>query len=222
MGPFDDAGNVGHHERTAVTYLHDAEIGFQRGEGVVGYLGFRGRYYGEQRGFAGVRESDQPHVGEYLQFQNERPFLSGFARLSVARRLVGRCLEVPVAQTAPSAGEQDEFLTVFRHFAYDFACVGVAGHGAERYGYHGIFAALSRRAGAGTRFTVLGEYVPLVFQVYQRPVLAVAAQDDAAAPSAVAAVGPAESDEFFAPEMSRTGPSRPRTGEYLDVIYEVR
>ena len=90
---------------------------------------------------------------------------------------------MPVAQTAPSAGEQDEFLTVFRHFAYDFACVGVAGHGAERYGYHGIFAALSRRAGAGTRFTVLGEYVPLVFQVYQRPVLAVAAQDDAAAPS---------------------------------------
>jgi hypothetical protein len=47
-------------------------------------------------------------------------------------------------------------------------------------------------------------------------------QDHVAAPSAVAAVGPAESDEFFAPEMSRTGPSRPRTGEYLDVIYEVR
>ena len=69
---------------------------------------------------------------------------------------------------------------------------------------------------------VLGELVALVFEVDKRPVLAVALQDDAAALAAVAAVGAAESHEFFTAEMRRAGPSVSRTGKYLHVIYKVR
>lgn len=58
----------------------------------------------------------------------------------------------------------------------------------------------------------------LVFQVDQRPELAVAAQDDTASLAAVAAVRTAEFDELFTPEMARTGTAVPGTAEYLDVV----
>ena len=69
---------------------------------------------------------------------------------------------------------------------------------------------------------VLGELVALVFEVDERPILTVALQNDAAAPSAVAAVGAAEGDELLPTEMRRTGTAVPRTGENLHIVYKVR
>ena len=68
---------------------------------------------------------------------------------------------------------------------------------------------------------VLGELVPLVFEVDERPVLLVALQDDAPALAAVTAVGAAESHEFLAAKMRRAAAAVPRAGEYLYVIYEI-
>ena len=61
-----------------------------------------------------------------------------------------------------------------------------------------------------------------VFEVDERPILTVALQNDAAAPSAVAAIGAAEGDELLPTEMRRTGTAVPRTGENLHVVYKVR
>ena len=69
--------------------------------------------------------------------------------------------------------------------------LGVIGHGAAGHLYHLVLAVLAEAAVLRAAFAVSGQYVALILQVQQRPIVAVAAQDDVAAPSAVAAVGSA-------------------------------
>lgn len=106
--PLDDAGNVGHDERFMVADLHDAQIGFERGEGIVGDLGFGSGNSREQRTLARIGEAHQSHVGQHFQFENESPFVALFARLGVARRLVGGAFEMPVAETSAAAMQQHQ------------------------------------------------------------------------------------------------------------------
>ena len=96
------------------------------------------------------------------------------------------------------------------------------GDRAQRNRDHDVAGVLARGARPGAVLAVLGELVTLVFEVDEGPVLTVALQDDAAALAAVAAVGAAESHEFFTAEMRRAGPSVSRTGKYFHVIYKVR
>jgi hypothetical protein len=61
----------------------------------------------------------------------------------------------------------------------------------------------------------------LKFEVDEGPEVAVAPQDDIAAPSAVAAVGTPESDELFPAKMGTSRSARSRAAENLDVIYKI-
>ena len=63
----DDAGNVRHHEAHALVDIHDAEVGEERGEVVVGDLRPRLGNDREQRRFADVGEADEAHVREQLE-----------------------------------------------------------------------------------------------------------------------------------------------------------
>ena len=144
-----------------------------------------------------------------------------FAGLGVARRLIGRRLEVPVAQTAPSALEQYGPLPLLGHFADDLSGLGVARDRSERDVDHHVGAVLARAARAAAVFSVAGEDVALVLEVYQRPVLAVAAQNDAASVASVAPVGTAELDELLPAKMARAGAALARAAEYLHVVYEI-
>ena len=63
----DDAGNVRHHEAHALVDIHDAEVGVERGEVVVGDLRPRLGNDREQRRFADVGEADEAHVREQLE-----------------------------------------------------------------------------------------------------------------------------------------------------------
>ena len=227
--PLDDAGNVGHDERFMVANLHDAQIGFERGEGIVGDLGFGGGNSREQRTLARIGKAHQSHVGQHLQFENESPFVALFARLGVARRLVGGAFEMPVAETSAAAMQQHQPFSVggnLPHRLDGFRAVLLRDdpfrNRTQRHGNHDVLGVLARRTGARTALAVLGELVTLVFEVDQGPVLAVALQDDTAALAAVAAVGTAESHEFLAAEMRRAGSAVTRTGEYLYVIYKIR
>ena len=96
------------------------------------------------------------------------------------------------------------------------------GDRAQRHGDDDVPGVPARRAGSRAALPVLGELVALVFEVDERPILTVALQNDAAAPSAVAAIGAAEGDELLPTEMRRTGTAVPRTGENLHVVYKVR
>ena len=60
----DDAGDVGHDEGNALVNVHDAEVGVEGGEVIVGDLGACLGYDGEKRRLADVREADQADVGQ--------------------------------------------------------------------------------------------------------------------------------------------------------------
>ena len=60
----DDAGNVRHDEAHALVDVHDAEVGVEGGEVIVGDLGACLGYDGEKRRLADVREADQADVGQ--------------------------------------------------------------------------------------------------------------------------------------------------------------
>ena len=132
---------------------------------------------------------------------------------------------MPVSQSAPAALEQDELFAVGGHLSGIFRRTVLehpSGDRSQRYGDNDVLAVLTRRAGPGTAFAVLRELVTLVLKVDQRPVLAVAAQDDMSSATAVAAVRSAEFDEFLAAEMRRPAAAVSGTGEYFHVIYKVR
>ena len=51
-------------------------------------------------------------------------------------------------------------------------------------------------------FAILGKLVTLVFEVYERPILAVALQYDAAALTAIATIGATKGHELLTTEMT--------------------
>ena len=70
---FDEAGEIGDDKGAAefgavpagaAVGVDDAEIGLERGEGIVGDLRTRGRDYGNQCGFSGVRKTDEADIRE--------------------------------------------------------------------------------------------------------------------------------------------------------------
>ena len=87
---FDQAGNIGDDEgRVIIVRAHDAQVRLERGERIIGDLGLGGRDARDQRRFAGVRKSDQPDIGQQLQFQPQMSFFAGPAVLVLGRRLMG-------------------------------------------------------------------------------------------------------------------------------------
>ena len=133
VGPFDDAGNVGHHERPRAAELDDAEIGLERREGIVGDLGARGAEHREQRALAGVRLADQAHVGDQLEHELELPLLALLARLPLPRRLVRRRGEARVAPPAPAAARHAHRVAVVEDFRDQLAGGEVPHHRAGRH-----------------------------------------------------------------------------------------
>ena len=122
---------------------------------------------------------------------------------------------MPVSQSAPAALEQDELFAVGGHLSGIFRRTVLkhpSGDRSQRYGNDDVLTVLTRGAGSGTAFAVLRELVTLVLKVDQRPILAVAAQDDMSSATAVAAVRSAEFDEFLATEMRRPAAAMSGTG----------
>jgi hypothetical protein len=64
--------------------------------------------------------------------------------------------------------------------------------------------------------------VTLVFEVDERPILAVALQNDAASTTAIAPIGSSEGYELFPSEVSGAGTAMSRAGKYLYVIDKIR
>ena len=100
-GALDQARDVGEHE-LAVVGVDRAEHGLQRRERVRGDLRLRAGQAREQRGLAGVRQPDEPDVGEQLQLQLDPPSSPGspFSASRGAWRIGGG--EVLVARARPS------------------------------------------------------------------------------------------------------------------------
>ena len=125
-GAFDDAGDVRHDEGAVVAVGDDAEVGDEGGEGVVGDFGFGGGDDGEEGGFSGVGESDEPDIGEDFEFEDDGALDAGFAGLGEAGGLVGGGFEVPVAEPSASSFDEEGSFAVGGDFADGLSGFGVA------------------------------------------------------------------------------------------------
>ena len=104
--PLDETRNVGQHELATVR-VDDAELWRERGEGIVRDLRLGRADAGEERRLAGVRQTDESRVRDQLQPQPDPALLSRQAGVGVARRAVGRRLEVRVAEAAVAAAQKE-------------------------------------------------------------------------------------------------------------------
>ena len=97
VGAFDQAGDVGYDELLGVAEADDAELGVERGEGVVGDLGAGGGDDGEEGALASVREADEADIGDELEAEPDPPFLPGIAR----RRFAGGAVRARLKWALP-------------------------------------------------------------------------------------------------------------------------
>jgi len=102
VGPFDDSRDIGDYKRRVLAEGNDSQLGDQGGEGVVGDLRAGGGNFGDKRGFSRIRETDDAHIGQELEFQAEPTFLPGPAGLGMAGRLAGGRGEAGVPASSPS------------------------------------------------------------------------------------------------------------------------
>ena len=134
---------------------------------------------------------------------------TGFGKAgSLTRR---RC-KVGVAPAALSAAAENERLGI-GHILDDLVALRVEHNGAARYADGEILALLAELARALTVHAGLGDVFALVAEVHQRGHIVVDDEDDIAAVAAVAAVGTARGDVFFAVERHRTVAALTRAAE---------
>ena len=173
------------------------EVGRQRGERVVGDLGFGRRDRRHQRGFAGRRKPDQADVGDGLEFEGEVAGLALLAEQGETRRLAGPRRQRGVAQPAAAAGGGFEAGAGTDQIGEQPAVLvehdGAVGHLDFQVGTGGTVAVAAHALLARRRVDMRMEV-----EVEQGVHLRVDDQHDAAAAAAVAAVGTAERLEFLA------------------------
>ncbi len=106
--PLDQSRDVGDHERFLIPVLDDAQMGDERREGIIGDLGTGGRHPGDERRFADVRQTDDPHIGQEFELQRDPPFLARDAGLGEAGGLTRGGGESRVSPAAHAALGDDE------------------------------------------------------------------------------------------------------------------
>ena len=198
-GALDDAGDIGQHKALPLADVHDAEVGEQRGEVVVRYLGMGVGHHAQKRALAHVGEAHQAHVGQQLELQQHGVRLAGQAGLGEAGRLARGGGEALVAPAAAAAAAGDKVLAG-AHVVHDGAGVRVADDGADGDAQDNALTVPARAALAAAGGAVPGRELALVAEVHERVHVGVNAEDNVAAAAAITAVRPAGRDVFLAVE----------------------
>ena len=106
----------------------DAEVRFERREGIVADLRRCARDGGQEGGFARVREADEAGIGDQPQFERDPARLARLAEFRHPGGLMRARHIVRVAEAAPPAMRDDGHLIRFGEVHDQFARLGVA-HG---------------------------------------------------------------------------------------------
>mgnify|MGYP007071177812 CR=1 FL=1 len=96
----------------------------------------------------------QTDVCQQLQFHDYRQLLHRFARLCKAGSLACGGFEVPVTQSAASAFQQNDFLTVLGYIADVFTGFGIVHYRAAGHFDYFILSVLAETAVLGARLAV--------------------------------------------------------------------
>ncbi len=200
MGPFDEAGDVGHHELAIVADTHHAQMRMPGGEGIGGDAGLGPGKSAQKGRFAGVRFADQTHVGEQLQFQQDFAFLPGMSLFELAGGLMGGRGEVLVAVSAASTPSHDHLVAVADEILQQVATTGVPDQCAERNPNDRVGTASAGLQLALSMSAAFGLPVSMAGQMAEAGDVAVGTNDDVAAVAAVAAVRPTARNVRLPPE----------------------
>ncbi len=189
----DEAGHVGDRRSpfVVVAEIHDPEVRFERGERVVRDLGRRGGDRGEDRRLARVGQPDEPDVGDQPELQADPALGARLTLLGVLRRLVGRGLEVRVAEPAATAAGDHRALADRDQVRHERAGLVVVDRRAGRHVEDQVVAGPtvpSRLRSAATRRRA--EVVPMI-EVAQGRLAGIDPKVDRPPATAVAAVGTA-------------------------------
>jgi len=177
----------------------------------------RGGYGGDEGRFAGIREADEPDIGQELEFKAQMFFFARGAVFEVRRHAVRRCGKMTVAASAMAAVRNHDAFSVGHQIGQNFSGLLVVNHRADgKFDGDGFSAASAAMGGAA---------VPAVFRlvmfsitkIEQRRQPVRGGEDDVAAISAVTAVRPAARDKHLPPEAS--GPVAASSGFYKDLYF---
>ena len=118
MGAFDQAGDIRHDEVVFVAFDH-AQVGDQRGEGIIRNLGTSGTHTRDKGALARRRHADQSRVRHELHFKLDPAILCRLAKLGESGGTTRRGDEVDVAATSDAAVGHGDALAVVRQVGDD-------------------------------------------------------------------------------------------------------
>src|SRR6185312_5277044 len=197
---FDQSGNVGDHEALIGADAHHAQMRLQRGERIVRNPRRGGGHRAYKSGFSRIRKTEHADIGQHLELQAQLAHLAWRARHGLARRAIRRTLEYRVAGAALAAHGNFQALAMLRQVADHFLGIDVDHGRTDRYPDDLVFAALAGHLAAHAVLATLGAEAALMTKVDQRVEAFVGYQPHVATIAAMATVGPAERNEFLAPE----------------------
>ncbi len=235
--PFDQPRDVRDGAAAETRKLDDSDDRLERGERVGRHLRLRGGEFSQQRGFAGVGETDEAGIRDAAQFQIEHAEFARCAERVLDGRAVGGGAEVPVALARLAALAEHELLAVFSeigdglHLDALLAAleidgflhgggVGAIDDGAWRHAADDALAAFAGLASARAVFAVLGDEFRVEVILAEVVGGRVDDEHDIAARAAVAAVRAAARHVFLAPPRDDAVAAVARFGEDSCVIDE--
>jgi len=176
----------------------NAEVRLEGGERVVSDFWLGGRDARDESRLAGIRVSDEAHIGKQLQLEPVDALFARAAHLMLTRSLMSAGGEVLVAPSAASAlGDDDPFVGL-GEVVDQFAGFEVVERSADRYLKDNGFAVEAGAIGAHAVLAALGLVLGVEAEVDEGVVALRGFHDDVAAASAVATGGSAPGNKLFA------------------------
>ena len=172
----------------------------ERGEGIVGDLRLGGADCRQEGRLAGIGQPDDTGVGDQLEPQPDMHLLALLAWVGMARRLVGRRLEMCIAEAAIAASKQHDALAGLGQVRDQGLAVIIDDLRTGRHFQHHVGAVGTGAILALAVAALLCLEMLLVAVVEQRVEIGHALDDHVAAFAAVAAVRATELDELLPPE----------------------
>src|SRR5690349_15898320 len=188
-----------------VGQLDDAQIRLKGRERVVGDFGTGSGNHRKESRFPGIRLADETDVRDQLELHLDGSDDSFFARLPLARRLMGSGREESISLPASSALRDHGLLPVFQDLDDDLAGPGISQNRTRRYRHHHVLAGAAGLVATHPVLAPLRDPAIAIGVVEQRREVLVAADDDVATAPAVAAIGAAHWGAPLSTKRCRAG-----------------
>lgn len=167
MRALDQPGDIRQHKFRAINPDHP-ELRMQRGEGIIGDFRAGIGCRREEGRFTGIWQAKQPGIGDQLQPEPDGALHRWLPRIGISRGLVGRCLEIEIAEPAIAAFGNPNTLPDFGQISDHRLFILVQNFDADRHFQDDILTITARALTAGTGAAIFGEEMLLIAIINQR------------------------------------------------------